>query len=50
MLKKEFNKLLKQEEPKKIIYMHCSGKITLTNSQLDIVIDLKNNKGKEEIN
>ncbi len=44
MLKKEFTKLLKQEKPKKIIYMHCSSKITLSDSQLDIVINLKNKK------
>lgn len=44
MLQKEFNKLLKKEKPKKIIYMHCFSKITLTNSQLDEVINLKNRK------
>jgi hypothetical protein len=46
MLKKDFNKLLKQEKPKKIIYMHCFSKITLTESQLDAVINLKNKKGE----
>lgn len=44
MLQKEFNKLLKQEKPKKIIYMHCFSKITLSNRQLDEVINLKNKK------
>lgn len=39
---KEFNKLLKVERPKKIIYMHCFEQIFLTKKQLDIVIDLKN--------
>lgn len=43
---KEFNKLLKIEKPKKIIYMHCIEKIFLTKKQLNIVIDLKN-KGEK---
>jgi len=45
MKNKEFNKLLKTEKPKKIIYMHCFEKIYLTGKQLDKVIDLKNKGG-----
>lgn len=41
---KEFKKLLKLEEPKKIIYMHCFEKINLTNKQLDLIIALKNKR------
>ena len=45
MKTKEFNKLLKTEKAKKIIYMHCFEKIYLTKKQLDIVIELKNKGG-----
>lgn len=38
---KKFNKLMKEKEPKKIIYMHCNRDITLTNKQLDEVIEKK---------
>lgn len=38
---KKFNKLMKEKEPKKIIYMHCNQNITLTNKQLDEVIEKK---------
>lgn len=48
MLKKEFNKLLKKETAKRIIYMHCDSKITLTESQLNKIIDLKNNEEKRK--
>ena len=37
----EFKKLLKEKEPKEIIYMHTMWKINLTGSQLDQCIKLK---------
>ena len=39
---KEFEKLKKQFEPKKIIFFHCTGLIYLTNKQLDAILELKN--------
>lgn len=42
---KSFKKLLKNDNPKHIIYMHCDGRIYLTRKQLDKVICLKNGKG-----
>lgn len=48
MLRKDFNRLLKKENAKRIIYMHCDSKITLTEAQLNKVIDLKNNEGKRK--
>ena len=42
MDKVKFNRLLKIEEPKKIIRMHCNGEISLNSYQLDKVIKLKN--------
>lgn len=46
MEKKKFEQLLKKRDYKKIIYMHCNSDITLTDSQLNKVIDLKNKKEK----
>ena len=42
----EFNKLLKKEDPKRIIYLYCTNQIYLYSKQLDKVIDLKNEKEK----
>ena len=39
---KEFKKLKKQLDPKKIIYKHCNLEIYLTDRQLQEIIDLKN--------
>lgn len=41
MKAKEFNQLLKEKPLKKIIYLHCFSKITLTSYQLDKIIKLK---------
>ena len=43
MKRKDFNKLLKNDNPKHIIFLHTISKIFLTNKQLDEVIALKNN-------
>ena len=42
MKKIEFNKLLKQDKPTHIIFLHTISKIFLTDKQLQQVIDLKN--------
>lgn len=42
MEKKAFEKLLKKETPKRIIYLYICDKIYLTSKQLDKVIALKN--------
>lgn len=42
---KEFKKLKKEMEPKKIIYRYCHNLIYLTSKQLDEIIELKNRKG-----
>lgn len=39
---KEFNKLLKKDQPKHIIFLHTISQIWLTDKQLQKVIDLKN--------
>lgn len=39
---KEFKKIIKNKQYKKLIYDHINEKIYLTNKQLDIVIALKN--------
>lgn len=39
---KDFNKIKKQLEPKKIIYKHCNSEIYLTERQLQEIINLKN--------
>lgn len=39
---KDFKKLLKNDTPKHIIYLHTLSKINLTSKQLDEVIALKN--------
>ena len=39
---KEFNKLLKRYNAKKIIQMHIMSEINLTSKQLDKLIELKN--------
>lgn len=41
MAVKEFYKLLKEKDLQEIIYMHCFEKITLTDKQLDKILDLK---------
>ena len=41
---KEFNKLLKKYEPKKIIYLYTTSQINLTSKQLSKIIELKNQK------
>lgn len=47
-----FKKLLKTDNPKHIIYLHCNLKINLTSKQLENVIELKNKKRRRnnEIN
>ena len=45
---KAFKKLLKEKEPKKIIYMHCNHEIYLTGKQIDKLIDLKEKEKKNE--
>lgn len=47
MIIKDFKKILKDKTPEKIISMHISGKIYLTNNQLDKVLELKNKKGRK---
>lgn len=47
---KKFKKLMKEKEPKKIIYMHCDQIITLTSKQLDVVIDKKQKMEKRIMN
>lgn len=42
MKKIEFKKLIKNENPKKIIRMHCNWLINLTTKQLNEVLELKN--------
>lgn len=42
MKEKEFKKLLKEYEPKKIIYLYTTSQINLTSKQLNKVIELKN--------
>lgn len=44
MAVKEFNELLKTTDLQRIIYMHCNLKITLTDKQLDKILNLKNKK------
>lgn len=46
MKTKDFKKLLKEKTPKEIIGMHINWKIFLTNRQLDILIEKKNNRGR----
>ncbi len=46
MEKKEFNKLLKNEEPEDIIRKYCMWKINLTSKELDKVIKLRQEKEK----
>lgn len=46
MKEKEYKRLLKEYEPKRIIYMYIDGKIDLYAKQLKEVINLKN---KEEM-
>jgi hypothetical protein len=41
MKKIEFEKLIEEEKPQRIISMHTHNKIYLTNKQLDKVIELK---------
>lgn len=40
----DFKKLIEKEEPKKIIAMHCTSRIYLTDKQLNIVLNLKDKK------
>lgn len=40
----EFKKLIEKEEPKKIIAMHYTSRVYLTDKQLDIVLNLKDKK------
>lgn len=47
MAVKEFYKLLKEKDLQEIIYMHCFEKITLTDKQLDKILDLKKKKEAE---
>ncbi len=42
----KFKELLKNEEPKKIIYLYCTNQIYLYSKQLDKIIELKNREGK----
>lgn len=49
MKKIDFNKLIKKEDPKRIIRMYCNSSINLTSKQLDEVISLKNKKGKASL-
>lgn len=42
---KEFKKLLKTDSPKHIIFLHTISKIYLTDKQLQLVIDMKNEGG-----
>lgn len=44
---KEFKKLLKEKEPKRIIGMYCHLQISLTSRQVDRVLKLKNKKEGE---
>lgn len=44
MKKIDFKKLVKKEDPKKIIRMYCNSDINLTSNQLDEIIALKNKK------
>lgn len=46
---KEFEKMKKKTEPKKMIFLHCIGEIYLTNKQLSEIIDLKNKEIKNEV-
>ena len=48
---KEFNKLLKKYDPKKLINMHIMSEINLISKQLDKIIKLKNGEiyGKRSI-
>lgn len=45
MERKKFNKLLKEQEPQKIIYQHCNLKIKLTDKQIEECI-AKRDKNK----
>lgn len=40
MKKLDFDKIIKKEKPKDIIYLHVHNKITLTNKQLNDTIKL----------
>lgn len=44
MKTKEFNKLLKMDKPKHIIFLHTIGKIFLTDKQIDLVLKKKEGK------
>ena len=46
MKNKDFKKLSSEKTPEEIIGMHISWKIFLTNKQLDILIEKKNNRGR----
>lgn len=46
MKTKDFKKLSNEKTPEQIIGMHINWKIFLTNRQLDILIEKKNNRGR----
>ena len=39
---KDFNKLIKKDNPKHIIFLYTTSQIWLTNKQLDKIIKIKN--------
>lgn len=47
MVVKEFYKLIKEKDLQDIIYMHCRNEITLTEKQLDKILNLKKKKEAE---